>query len=93
LTTFTSTLFGGLLPAVDLTKVGKNWANQSKSALIYKDLRTFWLLIDWAQIITRRLFDINAWKAAFQLIGNMEHLRIRMNHWWLQFKNRLGPDG
>jgi hypothetical protein len=93
MTAFTMSLFDGLLPAGDLVKGGESWANQSRSALIYKRFRTFWLLIDWAQIVIRRLFDINYWKAAFQLIGNKQRLRNRMKHWQRQFKNRLGPDG
>ena len=86
-------MFDGLLPSEDLVKGGGNWACQARSALDGKHYRTFWLLVDWAKIIACRLFEISAWKAAFQLASNKEHLSIRMNHWWRQFKDRLGPDG
>ena len=90
---FTVPLFDGLLLVVDLTNGGKGWARQSRSALIHTRYRAIWLLGDWARIIARRLFDINAWKTAFRLISRKDHLRIRINHWWNQFRNRHRPDG
>ncbi len=90
---FTEPIFEGLLPASGFADSGKRWAGQTRSALMRARRRTFWLLIDWVNIFARRIYDINAWKAAFRLISNKEFLRTRINRGWIQFKNRLGPDG
>ena len=93
LAAFAGSLFDGLQPVDNITSGGRRWASQSRSVLIHNHTRTIWLLVDWAQIIIKRFFDINAWKAAFRLASNKEHLRLRISHWWNQFKNNLGPHG
>ncbi len=93
LAAFAGSLFDGLMPIDGHTSGGRRWARQSRSVLIHNHTRTIWVLVDWAQIITKRFFDINAWKAAFRLMSNKDHLRTRISHWWSQLKNGLGPHG
>ena len=93
LAAFAGSLFDELQPIDNITSGGKRWASQSRSVLIHNHTRKIWLLVDWAQLVTKRFFDINAWRAAFRLVSNKDHLRMRISNWWNQFKNGLGPHG